>query len=159
MSTQDAVMSRIMAGVEHGRAGDRERARAILGEAWGQLDPHADPLHIVSLAHYMADVQEDPAAELEWDQRALMAADELTDERAQQYHASLAVRGFYPSLYLNLATDYVKLNDPDTAHTYLAEAEAASPDLPEGEYGDGIRAAIARLHAQLDTETARATEH
>ncbi len=45
-----------------------------------------DALHIVSLAHYMADVQDDPAQELCWDLRALDASDSLTDARAQEHH-------------------------------------------------------------------------
>lgn len=158
MSEQDEVMLRIGEGIEQARAGDHESARGILGEVWEQLGPDGDPLHVVTLAHFMADVQDDPADELEWDRRALAAADSLTDERAQQYNPSLAVRGFYPSLYASLAADYAKLDDPDTASTYLAKAEAASPELPEGEYGKVVRAAIRRLRQQLATETDQRTE-
>lgn len=152
VSQQDPVMQRIVAGVERGKAGDREHARAILSEVWNQLGQHGDPLHVVTLAHFMADLQDDPADELEWDHRALTAADELTNERAQQYETSLVVRGFYPSLYASLASDYVKLNDADTARTYLARAEAASAELPEGDYGDYVQAEITHLRTQLDTE-------
>jgi hypothetical protein len=131
---------------------DRTGAAADLVALWDEIGgPAADPLHAVSLAHFLADLQDDPAAELEWDQRALRAADGLTDERAREYHASLAVRGFYPSLHLNLAADHVKLADPAAARRHLDRAEAALPDLPPGGYGDMIRAGIARLRARLGT--------
>ncbi len=44
-----------------------------------------------------ADVQATPDDELAWDLRALAVAGEVTGERAQAYHQSLAVKGFYPS--------------------------------------------------------------
>jgi hypothetical protein len=128
---------------------DRAGAAADLVALWDEIGgPAADPLHAVSLAHFLADLQDDPAAELEWDQRALRAADGLTDERAKRYHAALAVRGFAPSLHLNLAADHVKL-----ARRHLDRAEAALPDLPPGGYGDMIRGGVARLRAELGGET------
>jgi hypothetical protein len=149
----DPVMARIVA-VEARAAEDRAGAAADLTALWNEIGgPAADPLHAVSLAHYLADLQDDPADELEWDLRALRAADGLTDERAQEYHASLAVRGFYPSLHLNLAADYLKLADPPAARRQLDRAEAALPDLPAGGYGDFVRAAIARLRAEVGPET------
>lgn len=156
MSEQNPIMDRITEGVERGRCGDPEGARAILAEVWDQLGPGGDPLHVVSLAHYMADLQDDPGNELEWDLRALAAADELTDEQAQRFHASLTVRAFYPSLYLNIAADYEKLDDLGTAHLYLSKAEAVLPDVPDGEYGEHIRAAIQRLRERVESADARA---
>ena len=144
----DPVMERI--GAAQARAAhDRAGAAADLTALWDEIGgPAADPLHAVSLAHFLADLQDDPAAELEWDLRALRAADGLTDERAQEYHAALAVRGFYPSLHLNLAADHVKL-----ARRHLDRAEAALPDLPAGGYGDLIRGGVARLRAELGSGT------
>jgi hypothetical protein len=130
---------------------DRAGAAADLAALWDEIGGvRADPLHAVSLAHFLADLQDDPAAELEWDQRALRAADSLTDERAREYHSSLAVRGFYPSLHLNLAADHVKLGDLDSARHHLALAEAAAPDLPPGGYGEMITGGIVRLRRELD---------
>jgi hypothetical protein len=152
-AVDDPVMTRI--GAAQTRAAeDRAGAAAELTALWDEIGgPDADPLHAVALAHYLADLQDDPAAELEWDLRALRAADGLTDERAREYHASLAVRGFYPSLHLNLAADYLKLADPAAARRHLDRAEAALPDLPAGGYGDMIRGGVARLRAEVGTGT------
>lgn len=153
MTEQGPIMTRLAEGQQLAVTGDREGARAVFAELWDEVGADGDPLHVVSLAHYTADVQDDPADELEWDLRALRAADELTDERAQRHHSSLHVRDFHPSLHLNLAADYAKLEQYEVADEYLTKAEEVGPELPEGEYGDGIRAAITRLRAELTTRT------
>lgn len=145
----DPVMARIAAVQQRALSGDRSGAREDFTALWAEIGPDGDPLHRVTIGHYQADAQDDAEAELLWDQRALEAADALTDERAQQYHATLAVRGFYPSLHLNLAADYEKLGRVDEARRHLDQAEAALPDLPPGGYGDLIRSGIAELRQRL----------
>ncbi|MGA4843298.1 hypothetical protein [Streptomyces sp. G45] len=146
---EDVVMTRIGQAVMLQHAGDREEARSRFLALWSEIGEDGDPLHRCTLAHYMADTQDDPADELAWDLRALSAADELTDERVGRHHASLAVRGFYPSLHLNLAADYVKLARPEAARSHLRRARGAIGALGDDSYGDGIRAALDRLEAQV----------
>ncbi|MFD9907276.1 hypothetical protein [Streptomyces sp. NPDC059063] len=146
---EDAVMTRIGQAAMLQHAGDREEARTRFLALWSEIGEHGDPLHRCTLAHYMADTQDDPADELAWDLRALSAADELTDERVGRHHQSLAVRGFYPSLHLNLAADYVKLARPEAARSHLRRARGAIGALGDDSYGDGIRAALARLETQV----------
>ncbi|WP_202449685.1 hypothetical protein [Streptomyces sp. SID4917] len=55
--------------------GDREEARNRFGALWTEIGEAGDPLHRCTLAHYMADTQDDPGDELAWDLRALTAAD------------------------------------------------------------------------------------
>jgi len=148
-SSEDAVMARAGQAVMLHRAGDREEARNRLMELWTEIGEDGDPLHRVTIAHYMADTQDEPADELAWDLRALTAADVLTDERLEQHHRSLAVRAFYPSLHLNLAADYVKLDREEEARTHLREARSAIGTLGDDAYGNGIRAAIERLELRL----------
>jgi hypothetical protein len=143
-------MARIAAAQELAVAGDREGARAAFAAVWADVGEDGDALHVVSLAHYTADLQDDPHVELEWDLRALRAAERLGDERAQRHHRSSSVRGFLPSLHLNLAADHAKLGDADAALRHLAAAEAAAPALADDGYGRMIRGGIARLRAQLD---------
>jgi hypothetical protein len=85
MENSDDVTAQIGRGQELAIAGDAEGARHLFAEVWGALEAspegNRDPLHIVTLAHYMADVQIDPTEELRWDLRALEAADTLTDDR------------------------------------------------------------------------------
>ncbi|MEU4673336.1 hypothetical protein AB0F91_36630 [Amycolatopsis sp. NPDC023774] len=145
----DDVMVAIDAGLRKHIAGDRAGAREAFLALWQEIGEDGDPLHRCALAHHLADVCDEPAEELEWDLRALAAADSLTDERAQQYHSTLAVRGFYPSLHLNLGEDYRKLGDLDAARRHLASAREKLDALGEDDYAAGIRAALEGLAERL----------
>ncbi|OKI39744.1 hypothetical protein A6A28_04355 [Streptomyces sp. CB03578] len=195
-ASEDAVMTRIGQAVILLHAGDREEARNRLGEIWAEIGAEGDSLHRCTLAHYMADAQDDPADELAWDLRALTAADGLRPgeepglppgrrpghgvsqtagegpgrapgEGAGQTIGEgsgqgvgqdarpgpqQAVRVFYPSLHLSLAADYVKLRRPEAARVHLARARAATGALADDGYGNGVRAAIARLERRLAAE-------
>ncbi|QIJ66417.1 tetratricopeptide repeat protein [Streptomyces sp. JB150] len=145
----DAVMGRIGQVVMLHHAGDREEARLRFLQLWAEIGEHGDPLHRCTLAHYLADTQDDPSDELAWDLRALTAAEELSDDRLAAHHGTLAVRALYPSLHLNLAADYVKLGHHDAARTHLRRARGAVDALADDSYGDGVRAAIGRLELTL----------
>ncbi|MHC0432888.1 hypothetical protein ACX6XY_22335 [Streptomyces sp. O3] len=146
---QDPVMARAGQAIMLHRAGDREEARNRFLELWTEIGEDGDPLHRCTIAHYMADTQDDPADELAWDLRALTAADALTDERLGEHHQSLAVRAFYPSLHLNLAADYVKLGRDQEARTHLRKARGVLGVLGDDPYGEGVRAAVERLELRL----------
>ncbi|MER7837968.1 hypothetical protein ABTY98_19235 [Streptomyces sp. NPDC096040] len=138
----DAVLTRIGQVVMLHHAGDREEARRRLLDLWAEIGEHGEPLHRCTLAHYLADTQDDPSDELAWDLRALSAADEA--------EGAAALRGFYPSLHLNLAADYVKLGRAEAARTHLHRARGAATEaLGDDGYGDGVRAAISRLELRL----------
>ncbi|MGW0362781.1 hypothetical protein [Streptomyces sp. NPDC002990] len=157
-ASEDAVMTRIGQAVILLHAGDREEARNRLGEIWSEIGEEGHSLHLCTLAHYMADAQDDPAEELAWDLRALKAADGLGEDlgpprgRTGQQEPHLAMRVFYPSLHLSLAADYVKLRRPEAARVHLARARAATGALSDDGYGNGVRAAIARLEQRLAAE-------
>ncbi|MFG2993810.1 hypothetical protein ACGFZK_31740 [Streptomyces sp. NPDC048257] len=157
-ASEDAVMTRIGQAVILLHAGDREEARNRLGEIWSEIGEEGDSLHRCTLAHYMADAQDDPADELAWDLRALTAAAGVPgdgphrDGRPAQREPHPAVRVFYPSLHLSLAADYVKLQRPEAARVHLARARAATGALSDDGYGNGVRAAIARLERRLAAE-------
>jgi hypothetical protein len=145
----DDVMVAIDAGLRQHIGGDRAGAYATFTALWASVGPDGDPLHRVALAHHTADVCDDPAEELEWDLRALAAADSLTDSRAQEYHSSLAVRGFYPSLHLNLGEDYRKLGDLAAAREQLTLARSRLDALCDDDYAAGIRLALDGLAERL----------
>ncbi|MFD3554126.1 hypothetical protein ACFWWA_18810 [Streptomyces goshikiensis] len=179
-ASEDAVMTRIGQAVILLHAGDREEARNRLGEIWAEIGAEGDSLHRCTLAHYMADAQDDPADELAWDLRALTAADGLRPGeepgpapgrepgqppgrrpgpvagqgagQTARPGPQQAVRVFYPSLHLSLAADYVKLRRPEAARVHLARARAATGALADDGYGNGVRAAIARLERRLAAE-------
>ncbi|MGW1502998.1 hypothetical protein ACWCQW_31310 [Streptomyces mirabilis] len=146
----DAMMTRIGQVVMLHHGGDREEARGRFLDLWGEIGEGGDPLHRCTLAHYLADTQDDPADELAWDLRALSAAEELTDGDVAERHRSLEARAFYPSLHLNLAADYVKLGHSEAARSHLRRARGAAGALGNDRYGDGVRAAIGRLELRLD---------
>ncbi|MEU3959856.1 hypothetical protein AB0F42_08535 [Streptomyces buecherae] len=91
-ASPDAVLTRIGQAVMLHRGGDREEARNRLGELWQELGVEDDTLHHCTLAHYLADTQDDPADELAWDLRALAVADRLVREHdARSEHGGAAV--------------------------------------------------------------------
>ncbi|GGU45350.1 hypothetical protein GCM10010274_36750 [Streptomyces lavendofoliae] len=145
-ASEDAVLTRIGQTMMLLHGGDREEARNRFGRLWEQLGADGDPLQRCTLAHCMADAQDDPYDELAWDLRALTAAEGVGGG------GHVAVRALYPSLHLNLAADYVKLRRPDAARIHLDRARAASATLDDDRYGAGVRAAIARLAERLAAE-------
>lgn len=135
-------MDAIGTAVLRGREGDTGSARRDLLDIWFEIGAAGDPFHRCTLAHYLADLHESPAESLIWDVRALDAADALSDERAQRYHAGLRVAGFYPSLHLNIADDLRRLGAFGAAAEHLDRAEQHCSALSEDEYGDTLRTAV-----------------
>ncbi|GAA2825045.1 hypothetical protein [Kribbella solani] len=114
----------IMAAVELGRSGDRAAARERLTLFWESAN---DQQARCVIAHYLADVQDETADELSWDLRALEAVeDEL----------------WLPSLHLNLADDYRRLQQAELAHQHLLLAREHLGQLPDDGYGNLIRAGV-----------------
>ncbi|MFI8950485.1 hypothetical protein ACIGO6_28660 [Streptomyces sp. NPDC053750] len=150
----DAVLTRIGQVVMLHHAGDREEARHRFLGLWAEIGEHGDPLHRCTLAHYLADTQDDPEDELAWDLRALSAAQELArelaeDRPADRHEGALAARALYPSLHLNLAADYERLGHREAARLHLRRARGAAESLARDRYGEGVRAAIGRLELRL----------
>ncbi|WP_077800940.1 hypothetical protein [Streptomyces sp. JHA26] len=146
----DAVPTRIGQVVMLHHAGDREEARHRYLALWAEIGEHGDPLHRCTLAHYLADTQDDPGDELAWDLRALAAAEEITQDRGGEHHEDvLAARALYPSLHLDLAADYDRLGHHEAARGHLRRARDAAEALADDRYGEGVRAAIRRLESRL----------
>lgn len=155
-ATPDPTMEAIGKAVVLGREGDTESARSDLLAIWQQIGVTGDPFHRCTLAHYLADLYDHPAEALIWDVRALDAADGLTDERAQQHHASLHIAGFYPSLYLNIADDLRRLGAFEAAAEQISNAEQRTSALSDDGYGNTIRTAIHEVHQAIKIrDTAR----
>ena len=150
----DATLARIGQGVElHHHQGRREAARDLFAQIWDQIGgERGDPLHVCVLAHAIADVQDDVHEELVWDQRALAAADLLTDARVAEAGVTLPVAGLYPSLHLNLGECYRKLGDLGRAREHLQRARAGIGALGDDEYGRLIKGGLDRLAQQLTSE-------
>ncbi|MET7878842.1 hypothetical protein ABZS52_18140 [Micromonospora profundi] len=149
--TTDQILVRIGEAAQlHHHQGQRDAARHLLSQIWDEIGgDHGNPLHVCVLAHTMADVQDDVHQELLWDQRALTAADRLTDEQTTQAGVALPVAGLYPSLHLNLADCYRKLGDLARAREHLRHAQSGIDALGDDEYGRLIRNGLHTLTQQL----------
>jgi hypothetical protein len=149
MEQLDPTMMRITEAIVLLHGGDREGARKGFAQIWDEVGADGDPFHRCTLAHYMADAQDDVKDELRWDVRALDAAACLTNERVNAYHSSLSVRGFFPSLHLNLADDYRRLGQVGKAREHLALSKELVDALPHTELGGMLRRGIARMADDL----------
>ncbi|TCJ95455.1 hypothetical protein [Nocardia alba] len=160
MTTADPIMDRITQGVTDFRTGGADRARTTLLQVWADIGPVGDPLHRCTLAHYLADVYDDPAEALVWDIRALDAADVLTDTRLDDHHAGLRVAGFYPSLHLNLADNFRRLGSFPAATQHIEAARERLDTLPDDDYGALIRKALTEVAAAIAAgDTTRRPTH
>ncbi|MEJ2860687.1 SRPBCC family protein [Actinomycetospora flava] len=149
--TDDPVMTHIGAAGELFRAGDVEGARSAFAELWRAAVAEDDAFHRCVVAHFAADAEPDVEQELAWDLRALEAADEVTDERAQEFHGGLSVAAFYPSLHLGLADDFRRVGDDDRARHHLARGQEVLGVLGDDPYGQTVRGVAERLAALYDT--------
>ena len=145
-----ALMDRITAAIGQLHAGDRDGARASFSAIWRDMGDDPDPFHVCTLSHFMADVQNDVERELEWDLRALEAANLVTVGRAQQHHASLSIKSFYPSLHLNVGDAFLRLGDLDQASKHARAAEGAMQDPPETPLAQMTRNGVAALAQRIE---------
>ncbi|MEE2034385.1 hypothetical protein [Rhodococcus chondri] len=148
-------MSAITEAVATGRTGDSAAARARLEDLWIEIGPLGDPLHRCALAHYLADLYDEAALALTWDIRALDAADALDDSRVREHHESLQIRGFYPSLHLNLADDYRRLGAFETADEHLTTAREYAGSLAGDGYGAGVLAGLENVAGAIAERSTR----
>jgi hypothetical protein len=149
MQMTDDVMMRIGRGIELNQQGQRERARELLAALWEEISETGDPLQRCALAHSMADVQDAPADELDWDLIALEAAQSVNDSQVEQAGMMGTVADFYPSLYLNLADVHNRLGNYFDSRAYLALAREPVPRLTPGDYAQLINNALDRVAIRI----------
>jgi hypothetical protein len=106
-------------------------AAALFREAW---EAATDDYDACVAAHYLARHQSTPADTLHWNRQCLDRADRVGDDR---------VRGFYPSLHLNMARAHQDLDERGSAHEHYVRAAERIQDAAVGPYADGIRFAVA----------------
>jgi hypothetical protein len=143
------IMDDIQAAIVTLHGGDRVLAREQFERIWARIRHDAEPFHECVLSHYMADARDDLAEELEWDLRALAAAEHCSQADADRLGKGMSLASFYPSLHLNLADVYRRLGDRDCALKHLAEGRAATVNLGDDPYSVLIRRGLARLTDRL----------
>lgn len=146
----DPILIRISDAAALGHRGDPSGARRALAGLWAEVGDQGDPLHRLALAHALADVQEDPAEELRWDKRALEAAADVSDERAQEAGMATSVAALYPSLHLNIGDAYRKLGQLEDAARHCAAGLAAASALDDDGYGALVRGGLERLARRVE---------
>jgi hypothetical protein len=149
LETKDDIMGRIGRGIELAHSDQRQQARELFATVWRELGDDGDALQRCALAHSMADVQDSPADELNWDLTALDAARSVSDTSLEQAGMVGSVADFYPSLYLNLADVHYRLGNYLDARAYLALAREHLTRLKPGDYAQMISAALDRVAARV----------
>lgn len=146
----DPYMTRLTEAIDLLQSGDRGAAKQSLEVLWAEIKSDPDPLHQCILSHYLADAQDNPTEALQWDLSALAAAGRITPERIEAHDSALSVAGFYPSLHLNVADNYLKLGDSISARRHMDASHASLDALPDSGYAAMIRGGFVRLAKRLD---------
>jgi hypothetical protein len=144
----DPMMATIAQVQQLALQGQREQAASAYEQLWPQVE-HGRLLHRICLAHYMADLQDDPVEELRWDERALEAAAEITPQDTD----AAAVAPLRASLHVNTARTLHKLGRQEAARQQLTAARQAEQALPENGYGRLVRSQIDALSAEMNQQT------
>lgn len=148
----DDVLVRINEAMVVGQRGDRDAARTAFLAIWDEVGDDGDPLHRCGVAQAMADVQDDPHDELRWHLLAADALGELTDERLAAAGMIGPVRRLEPSLHLNLADVYQRLDDPAQALAHVQAARESVDALDDDVYRRLIVEALDRVEETVSAE-------
>jgi hypothetical protein len=146
MDPNNPVVKLCAAGISEEMAGRRDEAAKLYQHAW---DSRTSDYDACVAAHYVARLQVTPADALHWNSEALRFAQSANDSE---------LRGFVPSLCLNLGKSHEDLKNLADARRFYLLAEEAAGVLPDGEYAAtvkrGIRNGLKRVAG--DGETAEA---
>ncbi len=131
MDPDNPVVRLCVQGMEAETRGADADARRLFVRAW---ETAADDYEACVAAHYVARHQSTARATLNWNAECLRRAELVADER---------VRGFFPSLHLNMARAHQELGDRESAREHFRLAARHLADAPPGPYGDWGRYAVA----------------
>lgn len=148
MDQQDETLQRIMDAYRLHCRGDQGEARSRLLALWDELGAGGVAYHRCVLAHFMADTQHDLEEELDWDLKALEAAEAAIEQGTDP--TLPAVERFLPSLHMNLADDFRKQGDFTRAQHHLERGMETGAGLGVDPYGQTVRAGLIRIETQID---------
>lgn len=137
-----------MAAVELSQSAARDVARERLEELWRSLN-EADAFHRCIVAHYLADLQPDPDAELLWDRLALEAALSGDPTSFEGRIPGVEHGSFLPSLYLNLAASHERVGQLAEAKQHAAAALQVLDKVVATPLGELTRGAVLRVCQRL----------
>lgn len=131
MDASNPVVKLCAEGMMAEGQGRSDDARDLFAQAWAA---RTDDVDACVAAHYLARHQASPEETLNWNREALNRADAVGGDR---------VRGFYPSLYLNMGRSYENIGDWEEAGRNYDLAAERIDDLPDDGYGAMVRRGIA----------------
>ena len=148
MSEDTSDMKEIMEAIGTLQRGDRATARSTLLRLWGELGETGTTTQRCTMAHFLADTEEEVESELAWDVIALEAA--TGKERGADDDALAPdLASFLPSLHLNVGDAYRRLGNYEQALAHAEFGLARTAVLPAGGYGDMVRTGLERLKERL----------
>ncbi|UIJ34708.1 hypothetical protein [Allobranchiibius sp. GilTou73] len=136
-----------MAAVGTTLSGEADRARRELSRCWDACEPVDHGPRCV-IAHYLADLQPDLEAEVEWDERALAAYAHVADGELAAIGIPSA-SALAPSLHLNLGDGYRRQGRLAAARVQHAQGVLAVAGLPDDGYSRHLRAGLTRLGERI----------
>ena len=139
MDPNNPVVRLCAQGMEAESDGRPQDASALFQRAW---DARTNDYEGCIAAHYVARSQPDADATYRWNLTALTLA-ERTDRDDE-------IRGFHPSLHLNMASSYQSLGDRTAARAHLEAAVGLIDVLPDNPYKEIVRGGINNVQARLD---------
>lgn len=137
MDPNNPVVKLCAQGMQAEAEGDYALALDLFTRAW---NARQDDYEACIAAHYLARQQENPTGVLHWNRLALQHAEAVGGEE---------VRGFYPSLYLNMGWSHEALGDQEKAQKYYDLASACLDDLPANPYREVVAGGIAAGRERL----------
>lgn len=129
--------------------GEHDAARQRLNALWQSLRSD-DAFHRCVIAHYLADLQSDPMAELSWDSMALELALRSLPKTFNERIPDVTHASFLPSLHLNVAASHERVGQLDAAAQAARAALLAIDSVTDTPLGDITRSAILRLCERLN---------
>jgi hypothetical protein len=145
-----AVIAQAVHDLEDGRC---TRARLRLEPIWARLtDPDCsgvESVHRCAVAHWLGAAQGELTAKLEWDERALDEAELVPDWSTIVAGTGHPIGAIYADLHVELARDYLRMNEPCAVLEHLAIARNAVEVLP-AERRSRLSKELARIDAELD---------
>jgi tetratricopeptide (TPR) repeat protein len=117
-------------GMNAAAIGNITAAHELFLQAW---EVSTNALEAVIAAHFFARHQADQEDALKWNLEALNNAHNVKRDD---------IKGFYPSLYLNVGKAYEDLNNLPAAIQHYQLAAAHSNELPESQYSAMIKTGI-----------------
>ena len=132
MDPNNPVVKLCAAGIGEEMAGRRDEAAKLYHEAW---DARTSDYEACIAAHYVARLQATPHDALRWNSEALRFALTATGED---------LRGFFPSLYLNVGKSHEDLGNFAEAGKFYLLAQGESGALLEGAYAETVRRGVRR---------------